>query len=257
MSSEYIKGQKYLDKLFPDSYSLRYLNHRNLFKKQLKEVGILELLSDTDIEMYYQFIEFYAYFNYRKVENVIKHFARVFKKIHYNRVVKFDSNYYLLDQLFRWCLITEFYPQIFYEGDWRTKVLNPEAPFNKVERSDQRGLFSINVLANVAYDNCMGIFKDVVDTWKVDKIVNDSGKNDFKEEDSSQEDNTYLHSTYIRDYIKSRAVLLSEADIHERNIYDNPRAEFLNRIYSQVTGGKSDSILETSNFKITVLKNVD
>jgi hypothetical protein len=119
------RGYQYLDKLFPDSYSLRYLDGRDIFKKYLKDYGILENLTEENIELYYLFIEYYAYFNWRKVESLITKFAQIYQKIGYSKVVESDDGglFIHLDQIFRWCLVHEFYSEIFEERNWRMAIL--------------------------------------------------------------------------------------------------------------------------------------
>jgi len=122
---DFDRGYQYLDKLFPDSYNLRYLDGRKLFNQYLEDNKIYDELTDTDRENYYLLVEYYAIFNWRKVEALIKKFAEIYKKIEYAKVVLYDdgSNVLYLDQIFRWCLLHEFYPEVFEERNWRKVVI--------------------------------------------------------------------------------------------------------------------------------------
>ena len=123
---DFDRGYQYLDKLFPDSYNLRYLDGRKLLAKYLKKEDnkIYDELTDTDRENYFLLIEYYATFNWRKVEALIDKFAEIYKKIGYTKVVECDDNKFMyLDQIFRWCLVHEFYPEVFEERNWRKEVI--------------------------------------------------------------------------------------------------------------------------------------
>lgn len=123
---DFDRGYQYLDKLFPDSYNLRYLDGRKLFAQYLKNNKIYDQLTDTDRENYYLLIEYYAPFNWRKVEALIDQFAEIYKKIYYAKVVLYEdeSNVLYLDQIFRWCLVHEFYPEVFEERNWRKAIID-------------------------------------------------------------------------------------------------------------------------------------
>jgi hypothetical protein len=118
------RGYQYLDKLFPEYYNLRYLDGRELFNEYLKKQEIYDHLTAADRENYFLLIEYYASFNWRKVENLVRKFADIYKKIGYAKVVECDDNKFIyLDQIFRWCLVHEFYPEVFEERNWRKVVV--------------------------------------------------------------------------------------------------------------------------------------
>jgi hypothetical protein len=123
---DFDRGYQYLDKLFPDSYNLRYLDGRKLFDQYLKDKNIYDELTDTDRENYYLLIEYYAPFNWRKVKALIDQFTEIYNKIQYTKVVLYEdeSNVLYLDQIFRWCLVHEFYSEVFEERNWRKAIID-------------------------------------------------------------------------------------------------------------------------------------
>lgn len=175
---DFDRGYQYLDKLFPNSYNLRYLDGRKLLTQYLKKKDnpIYYKLTDTDRENYFLLIEYYATFNWRKVEALIDKFAEIYKKIGYSKVIEVDDNRFIyLDQIFRWCLVHEFYPEVFEERNWREAVIEKFYD-NSVNKQDN--LFRSNPFS----DNNRNIYFQAIEdteinkTFYLEKLYNYSGK---------------------------------------------------------------------------------
>jgi hypothetical protein len=172
------RGYQYLDKLFPEYYNLRYLDGRELFNEYLKKQEIYDHLTATDRENYYLLIEYYASFNWRKVKALIDKFADIYKKIGYAKVVEVDDNKFIyLDQIFRWCLLHEFYPEIFEKRNWRKVVVEK---FYDNSEYKQDNLFRTNPFSD---DNRNIYFQAIEDkkinkTFYLEKLYNYNNKFD-------------------------------------------------------------------------------
>lgn len=174
------RGYQYLDKLFPEYYNLRYLDGRELFNEYLKKQEIYDHLTAKDRENYYLLIEYYSPpFNWRKVGALIDKFAEIYKKIGYAKVVEVDDNKFIyLDQIFRWCLVHEFYPEIFEERNWRKVVV--EKFYNNSEFKKDN-LFRKNPFSD---ENRNIYFKAIEDTdinktFYLEKLYNYNGEFEF------------------------------------------------------------------------------
>ncbi len=180
---DFDRGYQYLDKLFPEYYNLRYLDGRELFNEYLKKQEIYNELTDTDRENYYLLIEYYASFNWRKVGALIEKFAEIYKKIGYSKVVEVDDGKFIyLDQIFRWCLVHEFYPEVFEERNWRKVVVEK---FYGTENSTDN-LFCRNPLSDWHRDKYFQTIEDSTKdnipfnkTFYLEKLYNYNGEFEF------------------------------------------------------------------------------
>lgn len=173
------RGYQYLDKLFPEYYNLRYLDGRELFNEYLKNQEIYDHLTATDRENYYLLIEYYASFNWRKVKALIDKFADIYKKIGYAKVVEVDYNKFIyLDQIFRWCLVHEFYPEVFEERNWRKVVVekfynNSEFKKDNLFRKNPFSDENRNIYFQAIEDT------DINKTFYLEKLYNYAGEFEF------------------------------------------------------------------------------
>jgi len=168
------RGYQYLDKLFPEYYNLRYLDGRELFNEYLKKQEIYNELTDTDRENYYLLIEYYASFNWRKVGALIDKFAEIYKKMN-AKVVLYDdnSNVLYLDQIFRWCLVHEFYPEIFEERNWREAIIKKFYKNNELNRNLFREQVFIGGNSN---QYLTPITEERNETFHLEKLYNYAGE---------------------------------------------------------------------------------
>lgn len=247
---DFDRGYQYLDKLFPDSYNLRYLDGRKLFAQYLEDNEIYDKLTDTDRENYFLLIEYYATFNWRKVEALIDKFAEIYKKIGYAKVVECDDNKFIyLDQIFRWCLVHEFYPEVFEERNWRKEVI--EKFYNNSENK-QDNLFRSNPFS----DNNRNIYfqaiedKEINKTFYLEKLYNYS--NTFTSRD---QDITYSWSLpNLRDTVEES--LLSKLKVYYLNA-ENSQKEvevFIKNVHFKYGGNFSDNETDIYNGADDIIK---
>jgi hypothetical protein len=249
---DFDRGYQYLDKLFPDSYNLRYLDGRKLLAKYLKKEDnkIYDELTDTDRENYFLLIEYYATFNWRKVEALIDKFAEIYKKIGYAKVVEcYDNKFIYLDQIFRWCLVHEFYPEVFEERNWRKEVI--EKFYNNSE-DKQDNLFRSNPFS----DNNRNIYfqaiedKEINKTFYLEKLYNYS--NTFTSRD---QDITYSWSLpNLRNTVEES--LLSKLKVYYLNA-ENSQKEvevFIKNVHFKYGGNFSDNETDIYNGADDIIK---
>lgn len=225
---DFDRGYQYLDKLFPDSYNLRYLDGRKLFAQYLKDNKIYDDLTDTDRENYYLLVEYYAPFNWRKVEALIDKFAEIYKKIGYSKVIEVDDNRFIyLDQIFRWCLVHEFYPEVFEERNWR------EAVIEKFYKSGN--LFKENILIGISSlgeDYVNQYFNPFIESFEeeeaffLEKLYNYFGKIEIFSENVKYSSNAQVEVLKEKNSILifSKSIQL----IHSTKVLDSGLHNYLN-----------------------------
>ena len=159
------EGYAYLDKFFPSNDRLSWSSEvRNFMTYLYKKNGIDEYIQEIeepiklteDIkkkmldlgigfqdnnpltlfqiqEMFFQCVEFYAWFNFRKIENLVNKFANIYKKFGGAYFIYSEGILISIDQIFRYYLVEEFYPDLLEGANSREKIIYSDVLRYKVE----------------------------------------------------------------------------------------------------------------------------
>lgn len=219
------EGYAYLDKFFSRNYRLSWSSEvRDFIEKIYKREAILyELNRIEDIivtsklnhnisadkesveeekinfkikEMFFQCVEFYAWFNFRKIENLIVEFAKVFKKAEFAYSITTEENrVFTIDQIFRVLIIKEFYPELLHRKDWRSASFDhPDLKYTSIQMQSN----NFHLLNNPLPENQGFYFSKFIDRevifWHIYNFINKS-ENDVTNYKFSEinQDNLRIH----------------------------------------------------------------